>query len=125
MFTPDLEELQRLVHDLDADLDLWDDRPEGPSARCRRAANEAMDGIDKALAELHRIRAKLLSEIRADDAATLARTDALLARSRAILGEADGSPNPLIAHPPVGGRGAYDPSHPAAVPRQGGPEPSA
>ncbi len=104
-FTPDLEELQRLVHDLDADLDLWEDRPSTASPRCRRAANEALDGIDKAIAELHRIRAKLTSEMRAYDKATAARVDAMLAerttRLAVITGQGE-SPNPLIAHPPAG-----------------------
>ena len=103
MFTPDLETLQRLVHDLDADLDLWDGRPEGPSPRCRRAANEAMEEIDKALAELHTLRGRLSREMREFDEATAKRVDAMLAAPKlAAVEGGGGSANPLIAHPPAG-----------------------
>ena len=46
----------------------------------RQAANTAMEEIDAMLAELHELRARLVSEIRASDDATAARVDALLAR---------------------------------------------
>lgn len=45
----------------------------------RRAANAAMDAIDTALRELHKLRERLVSDIRASDDATGARVDALLA----------------------------------------------
>jgi hypothetical protein len=44
----------------------------------RRAASTAMNAIDAMLAELHALRARLVSEIRASDDATAARVDALL-----------------------------------------------
>ena len=46
----------------------------------RQAANTAMDVIDAMLAELHQLRARLVTEIRQADDATAARVDALLAR---------------------------------------------
>ena len=48
----------------------------------RQAANTAMDAIDSMLAELHQLRARLVSEIRASDDLAAARADALLARLR-------------------------------------------
>ena len=45
----------------------------------RRAANTAMDAIDAMLAELHQLRSRLVTEIRAADDATAARVDAMLA----------------------------------------------
>jgi hypothetical protein len=44
----------------------------------RRAANTAIDAIDAMLGELHALRARLVSEIRASDDAAAARVDALL-----------------------------------------------
>ena len=52
-------------------------------AAARRAANTAMAAVDAMLAELHRARARLVSEIRQADDATAARVDALLAQRRA------------------------------------------
>jgi hypothetical protein len=46
----------------------------------RQAANTAMDAIDSMLGELHRLRARLVSEIRVSDDAAAARVDAMLAR---------------------------------------------
>jgi hypothetical protein len=48
----------------------------------RRAANTAMDAIDAMLRELHQLRARMVSEIRADDDDAMARTEALLDRLR-------------------------------------------
>jgi hypothetical protein len=48
----------------------------------RRAANSAMDAIDAMLRELHAVRARLVSEMRIDDDAAMARADELLARCR-------------------------------------------
>ncbi len=62
---------------------VWEARSEtGPDAQARRAANDAMDLIDDALAALHALRARLVSQIRVSDDAHAARVDALLARSR-------------------------------------------
>ena len=44
----------------------------------RQAANTAMDAIDAMLAELHALRARLVSETRASDDASAARVDAML-----------------------------------------------
>jgi len=57
-----------------------DDTKADPDAR--KAANTAMAAIDAMLGELHTLRARLVSEIRANDDAEVARADALLARSR-------------------------------------------
>ena len=44
----------------------------------RQAANTAMAEVDAMLGELHALRSRLVSEIRASDDATAARVDALL-----------------------------------------------
>jgi hypothetical protein len=49
----------------------------------RRAANTAMDETDAMIAELHQLRARLVTEIRTSDDATAARADAMLAARRA------------------------------------------
>jgi hypothetical protein len=49
----------------------------------RQAASPAMAAIDAVLAELHELRARLVSEIRASDDAIAARADALLRDRRA------------------------------------------
>ncbi len=65
-------------------LGQWDDRDDArPQPGVRRAANTAMDAIDGMLAELHRMRARLVSEIRASDDARAARVDAMLAGAKA------------------------------------------
>jgi hypothetical protein len=56
-----------------------DDRPD---AHARRAANRAMDAIDAALALLHELRARLVTDIRASDDDAAERVDQLLARHR-------------------------------------------
>ncbi|HTX28833.1 MAG TPA: hypothetical protein VME19_17655 [Streptosporangiaceae bacterium] len=53
-----------------------DDSKADPDAR--RAANTAMDAIDAMLTELHQLRARLVSEIRASDDASAVRADASL-----------------------------------------------
>ena len=64
-------------------LAQWAARDEiRPDADARRAANTAMDAIDSMLAELYALRSRLLTEIRASDAAADARADELLARNR-------------------------------------------
>jgi hypothetical protein len=62
-------------------LGQWEDGRPRPFAR--RAASTAMDAIDAMLADLHAMRARLVTEIRASDDATAARADALLAGIRA------------------------------------------
>ena len=53
-----------------------------PDADARRAGSTAMDMIDAMLAELHQLRARLVSEIRVSDDQTAARVDAMLARCK-------------------------------------------
>ena len=48
-------------------------------AQTRQAANTAMDAIDGMLRDLHAMRSRLVTEIRAADDATAARVDAMLA----------------------------------------------
>jgi len=71
------------IGDLALALAMWaarDDSKADPHAR--RAANTAMDAVDSALALLHELRARLISEIRISDDQTAARVDAMLARSK-------------------------------------------
>lgn len=69
--------------DIGIHLALWSARDASkPDAVARRAANEAMDAVDRALGELYRLRERLVSDIRASDDATAARADALLAAGR-------------------------------------------
>jgi hypothetical protein len=56
----------------------------------RQAANTAMDAIDAMLAELHQLRARLISEIRASDDVTAARVDELLRSRQPGAGEHGG-----------------------------------
>jgi hypothetical protein len=53
-----------------------------PDAAARRAANTAMGSVDAMLAELHELRARLVSEIRESDDQTAIRVDELLARCK-------------------------------------------
>jgi hypothetical protein len=48
----------------------------------RQAANVAVESIDAALAELHRIRGRLASQMRQSDDAAMRRTEALLNKIR-------------------------------------------
>jgi hypothetical protein len=73
-------------------LGQWEDRDDTrPQPEVRRAANKAMDEIDFMLGELHAMRARLVSEIRASDDATAARVDVLLAERQAAA-EIEGQP---------------------------------
>jgi hypothetical protein len=68
------------IGELGVALAMWaarDDSKADPHAR--RAANTAMDALDAALALLHELRSRLVSEIRASDDQAAARVDALLA----------------------------------------------
>lgn len=61
-------------------LGAWQARDDSkPDAHARRTASGAVDAIDAAIRELHKIRQRLVSELRASDDATAARVDALLA----------------------------------------------
>lgn len=73
---------------LDAALAQWAARDDTrPQPEVRQAANTAMDAIDSMLAELHQLRARLVSEIRASDDLAAARADALLAGEEPGRGE--------------------------------------
>lgn len=62
----------------------WEDRDDSkPQPEVRQAANKAMDQIDSMIAELHRMRSRLIVEMRDSDDATAARVDALLADRKA------------------------------------------
>jgi hypothetical protein len=54
-----------------------------PDAEARRAANTAMTAIDAMLGQLHAVRARLVSEIRASDDAFDALVDARLEAAKA------------------------------------------
>ena len=73
-------------------LGQWEDGRPPPFAR--RAANTAMDEIDRMLATLHQMRSRLVGEIRAADDATAARTDALLAATDTLIGGIKGQDTP-------------------------------
>jgi hypothetical protein len=53
-----------------------------PQTGVREAANTAIETIDAMLADLHRARAQLVTEIRDADDATMRRVDELLARGQ-------------------------------------------
>lgn len=75
-----LSALRKHVDGLGGWLAIWEARAQdGPDAHARRCANHAMDAIDAMLRDLHAVRAQLTGEIRADDDATAARVDVLLA----------------------------------------------
>ena len=62
-------------------LAQWEGRDDSkPQPEVRRAANTAIDEIDRMLRELHEMRKRLVGEIRISD-------DACMARSGALLGE--------------------------------------
>lgn len=62
-------------------LGQWEDRDDArPQPEVRRAANDAMDEIDTMLGELHRMRSRLVTEIRKADDAAMARSAELLRR---------------------------------------------
>ena len=67
-------------------LGQWERRDDtGPQPQVRRAANEAMTTIDQMLADLRKMRSRLVGEIRATDDAAAARVDALLVGTDALL----------------------------------------
>jgi phosphate uptake regulator len=62
-------------------LAVWSYRRE-PDAAARRAANDALDAIDAAIAALYRVRSQLVTEVRRSDDEAAVRVDKLLARPR-------------------------------------------
>ncbi len=75
----DLSAATSAVEGLGVLLAIWQARAE-PDARARRCASDAITAIDTALAALHQIRARLISETRRADDQAAARADALIAR---------------------------------------------
>ena len=83
--------LREPLDDLDRSLDLWYGRDESrPQAHVRRAASKAVDAMDVMLRELHLMRARLVSEIRAADDAAAERADGMLDRARRMAEDGDG-----------------------------------
>jgi len=69
-------------------LGQWEARDDSKAQpHVRRAANAAMDEIDRMLGELHQMRSRLVSEIRVSDDAGATRADALLAATDTLLGD--------------------------------------
>jgi hypothetical protein len=78
-----LSALRSRVDDLGVWLAIWQARDDGrPDAHARRCASDAVDAADAMLADLHSIRQRLVSEIRASDDASAERADALLEQLR-------------------------------------------
>jgi hypothetical protein len=72
--------LDSLLDELGTSWAVWGQRDdEKPQPDVRLAASAAVRSIDGLLAELHQMRARLVSEIRVSDKAADARADALLA----------------------------------------------
>jgi hypothetical protein len=83
----DCADLHEHVETASVMLARWAYRDEaGPEVR--QAANCAVESIDGALRQLHRIREQLVGQIREFDDATAKRVDELLARIRAERAEA-------------------------------------
>jgi hypothetical protein len=88
----DSADLREHVDTLADALVQWagrDDTKAQPQVRA--CANVAVECIDAALAELHRIRGRLAGQIRRSDDAAAARADALLAECRAARQAAGGA----------------------------------
>ena len=76
---------------LGAALVTWGTRDDSRAQpEVTRAGHAAVEAIDAMLAELHRLRAQLLDEIRVSDDAAMARADALLGKAR------DGARRPVL-----------------------------
>ena len=87
--------LRSHIEDLAIWITIWEARKE-PDAHARRCASNAVDAIDAMLQALHKIRARLISEVRVADDQTAARIDKLLAgRTDAMTSSSDqASPEP-------------------------------
>ena len=81
----DLSAVRDAAEDIPVFISTWQARRE-PDARARRHASDAVEAIDAALAALHRVRARLIAEIREADDDAAASADALLASQRAGKG---------------------------------------
>jgi hypothetical protein len=104
-----VEMISKQAGDLGAALAIWHARDDsGPCPAARRAANDAMDAIDAMLRELHALRSRLVSEIRASDDAT--RPALTLCSVRPAKGHRDQAPprprRDRAVHRPSDTRGA-------------------
>jgi hypothetical protein len=77
----DLSTLRSAVEDVAVRVFIWTARRE-PDALARKAAGEAVAAVDDAIAALHSIRGRLVTETRRSDDEAAARADELLARPR-------------------------------------------
>jgi hypothetical protein len=75
-----LSAIRSHADDLGVWLGIWVNRSE-PDAHARRCASDAVDAIDAMLRDLHQVRGRLVSEIRAADDATAARADFFTSRT--------------------------------------------
>jgi hypothetical protein len=86
-----LSEAQHVIGGLGLDVSIlarelsaWSRRDsDRADAGVRQSANVAVSAIDRMLADLHRLRGQLVTEVRRFDDATMARVDAMLAEGRA------------------------------------------
>ena len=77
-FDAALSAVHDAVDNLRPRIAIWAARRE-PDAHARRCASDAIGAADEALAAIHRIRARLVTETRQADQEAAARADALLA----------------------------------------------
>jgi hypothetical protein len=73
--------LRSAAEDVAVRVFIWTARRE-PDALARKAVSDAIAAADKAIAALHSIRARLVTEARRSDDEAAARADELLARPR-------------------------------------------
>ena len=86
-----VEAIRGHLGDLGTALAMWGTRDDARAfPEARRAANDAMDAINAALAGLHALRQSLVSEIKASDDANVTRVDELLAKAGRAAHESAG-----------------------------------
>jgi hypothetical protein len=86
----DCADLREHVETLSVALAWWAYRDDSTAQlEVRQAANLAVESIDAALSQLHRIRGRLLGQIRRSDDAAAERVDELLAECRAARAGVD------------------------------------
>jgi hypothetical protein len=80
-----VEAIRGYIDYLGTALATWEARSETrPDAHARRSASDAVDLIDDALAGLHALRQRLISQVRASDDAHAKAVDELLAGGRGV-----------------------------------------
>jgi hypothetical protein len=77
----DLSTVREAAEDIPVWIGIWAARRE-PDAHARRCASDAISAADTALAALHRVRARLVAEVRQADDRAAERADTLLAELR-------------------------------------------